>query len=53
MDCARKIFDNCGPTNYIQIKVTDCGIEKVKGARATDDQIAVVLTAVRDAIAEA
>jgi len=53
MDCARKIFDNCGLENYIQVKVTDYGIEKVKGARATDDQIAVVMAAVRGTIAKA
>ena len=31
MDCAKKCFDRHGITNYTQIKVTDLGIEKVKG----------------------
>ncbi|MFW6457727.1 MAG: putative zinc-binding protein [Planctomycetota bacterium] len=39
MDCAKKIFDRVGVTNYEQIKVTDLGIEKVKGVRATQDQV--------------
>ena len=43
VDCAKKIFDNCGVTNYVQIKVTDLGIEKVKGVRATDDHVAKVV----------
>ena len=40
MDCAKKIFDNAGITNYTQVKVTDLGIEKVKCVRATDEQVA-------------
>jgi len=27
MDCAKKIFDKAGLANYVQIKVTDLGIE--------------------------
>ena len=43
MDCAKKIFDRHGLTNYVQIKVTDLGIEKVKGVRCTDEQVALVV----------
>jgi uncharacterized metal-binding protein len=53
MDCAKKIFDNCGLTNYKQIKVTELGIEKVKGVRATDEQVGQVLAKAREALAEA
>ena len=51
MDCARMIFDNCGVTNYVQIKVTDLGIEKVKGVRATDEQVAAVTARIKQALA--
>ncbi len=51
MDCAKKIFDNAGLTNYVQIKVTDLGIEKVKGVRATDEQVARVIAKVKEALA--
>lgn len=39
MDCAKKIFDRAGVSNYKQIKVTDLDIEKVKGIRATQQQV--------------
>ena len=52
MDCAKKIFDNAGITNYVQVKVTDLGIEKVKGVRATDEQVARAMEAARAAIAK-
>ena len=39
MDCAKKIFDRLGLTNYRQIKVTDLGIEKVKGVRCSDQDV--------------
>ena len=48
MDCAKKIFDNCGLTNYVQIKVTDLGIEKVKGSAATNEQVARTVEKVRE-----
>jgi uncharacterized metal-binding protein len=53
MDCARKIFDRLGLSNYVQTRVTDLGIEKVKGIRATDEQVARTVAAARDAIARA
>ena len=53
MDCAKKIFDKAGVANYVQVKVTDCGIEKVKGVRATDDQVKKVVAKARELLKEA
>ena len=53
MDCAKKIFDRAGVANYKQIQVTELGIEKVKGVRCTQEQIAQVIAATREAIAQA
>ena len=53
MDCARLIFDQIGLTNYLQIKVTDLGFEKVKGVRATEAQVAEVVARARKVLAEA
>jgi len=53
MDCARKIFDNCGLTNYIQIKVTDLGIEKAKGVRCTHEQVDTVMAKACQVLARA
>ena len=39
IDCARKIFERQGLSNYKHLRVTDLGIEKVKGTCATDDQV--------------
>ena len=44
---ARKIFDRAGITNYRQIKVTELGIEKKKGVRATGEQVDRVVEAAR------
>jgi uncharacterized metal-binding protein len=52
MDCAKKCFDRHGITNYTQIKVTDLGIEKVKGVRCTDEQVGQVVTVARERLAE-
>jgi uncharacterized metal-binding protein len=52
MDCAKKAFDRHGITNYTQIKVTDLGIEKVKGVRCTDEQVGQVVTVAREKLAE-
>ena len=43
MDCAKKVFDRAGLTNYTQFRVTDLGIRKIKGAKPTDQQIAVTI----------
>jgi uncharacterized metal-binding protein len=52
MDCARKTFDRHGMTNYRQIRVTDLGIEKAKGIRATAEQVEKVVVKVKQALAE-
>jgi uncharacterized metal-binding protein len=52
MDCAKNIFDKAGVTNYVQFKVTDLGIEKVKGLRATQDQIDRVIAKARELVAQ-
>jgi len=51
VDCAKKIFDRHGLTNYRQIKVTDLGIEKVKGVRCTDEQVAKAVAKATEALA--
>ena len=53
VDCAKKIFDGAGLTNYVQIKVTDLGIEKVKGVAATDEQVAKLVAKVKEELAGA
>ena len=50
MECGKKAFDRAGVTNYVVIKVTDLGIEKVKGVRATDEQVAAVVVKVKKAM---
>ena len=52
MNCAKKIFDGAGVTNYRQIKVTDLGIEKAKGVRATPEQVDRVIARAREMIAQ-
>ena len=52
MDCAKNIFDRHGLTNYKQIRVTDLDIEKVKGVRATDEQVEVVVKKAGETIAK-
>jgi len=51
MDCAKKIFDNAGLTNYVQVRVTDLEIEKQKGIRATDEQVAAAVAKAKEVIA--
>ncbi len=38
MDCAKKTFDRHGINNYKHVRVTDLGIEKIKGVRCTSEQ---------------
>ena len=38
-------------TNYVQIKVTDLGVEKVKGIRATDEQVARLVAKAEEILA--
>ena len=53
MDCAKKIFDRAGLANYVQVRVTDLGIEKVKGVRAGDEQVARLVAKAREVLAKA
>jgi uncharacterized metal-binding protein len=53
VDCAKRIFDKAGVTNYVQFKVTDLGIEKAKGVRVTAEQIARVVAKAREIVAQA
>jgi len=52
VDCARKIFEGAGVTNYVQIRVTDLGMEKVKGVRASDEQVATLVSKAKEAVAQ-
>lgn len=51
VDCAKKIFDQHGLTNYVQVKVTDLGIEKAKGVRCTQDQVNKVTSRIKEILA--
>jgi len=51
MECAKKVFDGAGVANYVQLKVTDLGIEKAKGVRATQEQIERVMARAKEAMA--
>ena len=51
MDCAKKVFEKAGVTNYAYVKVTDLGIEKVKGVRCTDEQVAKVVAKAKQILA--
>ena len=42
VDCAKKVFEKAGITNFSYVRVTDLGIEKVKGIRCTDEQVETV-----------
>ena len=50
MDCAKKIFDRLGLKNYRHVKVTDLGIEKTKGVRATAEQVERLVAKVREVL---
>ena len=52
MDCAKKIFDNAGITNYTYVRVTDLGIEKVKGVRSSDEQVQKVVAKAKEVLAQ-
>lgn len=52
MDCAKNIFDKAGVTNYVQFRVTDLGIDKVKGVRATREQVDRAIAKAREVVAE-
>ena len=52
MECAKKTFDRHGIANYRHIKVTDLGIEKVKGVRCTEGQVNVVVAKARETLTD-
>jgi uncharacterized metal-binding protein len=52
LDCAKKIFDRHGLSNYTQVRVTDLGIEKQKGEPVTGEQVRKTVEAVGKAIRE-
>jgi uncharacterized metal-binding protein len=51
MDCARKVFEKAGVTNVTYVKVTDLGIEKTKGVRATVEQVEQVIAKCQEVLA--
>jgi uncharacterized metal-binding protein len=51
MDCAKKVFEKAGVTNYAYVKVTDLGIEKVKGVRCAQEQVDKVVAKCREVLA--
>ena len=51
MDCAKKVFEKAGVTNFAYIKVTDLGIEKVKGVRCTQEQVDKVVAKAKEVLA--
>jgi len=53
VDCAKKIFDRHGLTNYRQFRVTELVIEKVKGVRCTAEQVDAVIAKVKQLLTEA
>jgi uncharacterized metal-binding protein len=53
MDCAKKTFDRHGVRNYIQIKVTDLGIEKAKGVPVKVEQVDKTVSEARRVLTEA
>jgi len=53
LDCAKKIFDKAGVTNYKHIRVTDLGIEKKKGVRISDADVTKVLDKAKEVLATA
>jgi len=52
VDCARKVFERAGIANVVQVRATDVGIEKTKGAAATDEQVARLVEKAREVLAE-
>jgi uncharacterized metal-binding protein len=52
IQCAKKTFDRHGISNYRHIKVTDLGIEKVKGVRCTAEQVKVVVAKAKETLAD-
>lgn len=53
MDCAKKVFEQAGVTNFQQLRVTDLGIEKAKPKAATDEEISQVVAKAKEMLQEA
>ncbi len=53
MDCAKKVFDAAGITDFRYVKVTDLGIEKVKGVRCSEEEVEKVVSKARETLAAA
>ena len=51
VDCAKKVFERAGVTNFAYVKVTDLGIEKKKGLRCTPEQVEQVVAKCREVLA--
>ena len=52
-DCAQGIFNKLGLTNLCHVRVTDLGLEKTKGVRASDEQVNIVVDRVKQVLSEA
>ena len=52
MDCARAILARAGIEDTMPLRVTDLGIEKVKGERATDEQVEQVVAWIKALLAK-
>jgi len=52
-DCGKASFDRCGVTNYVQVRVTDLGIEKAKPKAATDEEVEKVVAKVKEVLGNA
>lgn len=47
VDCGKHVMDRVGVCNYRHLRVTDLGIEKVKGAWANEQQVQLTVDAAR------
>lgn len=53
LDCGKNCFEKAGVRNYVQVKVTDLGIEKAKPKAASQKEIEKVVAKVRQVIWDA
>ena len=52
LDCARKVLDQVGLTNYVQVRVTDLDMRKVKGEAITKENVDTVVARVKQVLKE-
>ena len=52
MDCARKTFETHGISNFTHLRITDLGIEKKKGVRATPEEVGKVRATAEELLAK-